>query len=114
MTTAEATATWTDICALEDLFPGNPVGAVLGGKQIALVRYDRETVYAIANFDPFSKAMVLSRGIVGDRQGEPILVSPIYKQRFALKTGLCMEDPTVKLPIYPVRIADGRVLVGTP
>lgn len=111
MTPALATDTWADCCALDDLFPGNPVGALVNGKQIALVRFDRETLYAVSNFDPFSKAMVMARGIIGDAKGEPMLASPVYKQRFALKTGICLDDPSVQIPTFPVRISAGRVEV---
>lgn len=112
MSTATATATWTDCCPATALFPGNPVGVRVGSKQIALVRIDPETVYAISNFDPFSQAMVLARGIAGDVRGEPMLASPIYKQRFSLKTGICFDDPTVIIPVYPVRIRDGRIEIA--
>ena len=61
-------------------------------------------VFAIGNFDPFSKAFVLSRGIVGDRAGVPKIASPIYKQSFDLRTGVCMDDAAVTVPTYPVRL----------
>lgn len=112
MPTAEATQTWTDICAASDLFPGNPVGAVIGDQHIAIIRYDLERYYAVALFDPFSKAMVMSRGIVGCIKAEPMLASPIYKQRFALETGVCFDDPSVTLRTYPLRILAGRIQVA--
>jgi nitrite reductase (NADH) small subunit len=59
--------------------------------------------------DPFSNASVLSRGIVGDRGGRPTVASPIYKQVFELATGTCLDDPTVSVATYPVRVADGIV-----
>jgi nitrite reductase (NADH) small subunit len=49
---------------------------------------------------------------VGDRNGIPKVASPIYKQNFNLQTGECFDDPTVQLPVYPVRVADGQVQVG--
>ena len=69
-------------------------------------------VYAIDNYDPFSKAYVLSRGIVGDRHGIPKVASPIYKQNFSLLTGECLDDSTVKLATFSVRILDGQVQVS--
>ncbi len=71
-------------------------------------------MYAIGNVDPFSKAAVLSRGIVGDRGGVPTVASPVYKQAFSLVTGQCLDDPAVRVPVYPVRIADGWLQVGLP
>jgi nitrite reductase (NADH) small subunit len=66
-------------------------------------------VYAIQNFDPFSKAFVLSRGIVGDRGGVLKVASPIYKQSFDLRTGQCLDDAAVRIRTYPSRIVEGRV-----
>ena len=103
-------ADWEDVCALEDILPGTGVCALVAGQQVAIVRTS-EALYAIGNFDPFSKAFVISRGIVGDRGGIPKIASPIYKQCFDLRTGLCFDDPRVRVPTYEVRVERGRILV---
>jgi nitrite reductase (NADH) small subunit len=106
---------WRDVCALEDIWPNSGAAALLDGKQLALVRVgEGDKVYALSNFDPFSDAFVIARGIVGDRAGRPKIASPIFKQTFDLETGACFEDPAVVLPTYPVRVQDGRVLVALP
>jgi len=105
--------TWVDVCALEDIWPNSGVAALLGGKQIAIVRFgDGDQVYALANFDPFSDAFVIARGIVGDRAGRPKIASPIYKQNFDLETGVCLDDPNVVLATYPARVRGGRIEVA--
>ncbi len=71
-----------------------------------------DRVYALGNYDPFSKANVLSRGIIGDRQGIVKVASPIYKQNFNLATGECLDNDEVKVPTYPVRVVSGRVEIG--
>jgi nitrite reductase (NADH) small subunit len=43
-----------------------------------------------------------------------MLASPIYKQRFDLRSGTCFDDPTVSLPVFPVTITSGRVQVQIP
>jgi nitrite reductase (NADH) small subunit len=70
-----------------------------------------DRVLAIGNYDPFSKANVLSRGIVGDRAGRVKVASPIYKQSFCLETGECLDDPGVSVPTFDVRVRDGIVEV---
>jgi nitrite reductase (NADH) small subunit len=102
---------WQDVCALADIVPSTGVCALLGGKQVAIFRVDDEQLYALSNFDPFSKAFVLSRGIVGDRGGVPKVASPVYKQNFDLRTGACLDDPAVNVRTYPVRARRGRVEV---
>ncbi len=109
---------WETVCLLDRLMPERGAAALMaaGGEpvQVALFRMGDGTIYAIGNVDPFSKAAVLSRGIVGDRGGVPIVASPVYKQAFSLVTGQCLDDPGVRVPVYPVRIADGWLQVGLP
>jgi nitrite reductase (NADH) small subunit len=106
---------WQRVCALEDIAPNTGVCALLGGKQVAVVRVGEGTeVYGLSNFDPFSKAFVLGRGIVGDRNGIPKIASPMYKQSFDLRTGQCLDDPTVRVTSYSVRVRDGWVEVEAP
>jgi nitrite reductase (NADH) small subunit len=105
---------WTTICPLDQILANTGVCALVNDQQVAVFRVGTESeVYAISNYDPFSKAYVLSRGIVGDRNGIPKVASPIYKQNFSLVTGECLDDPTVILTTFPVQIADGHVQVGS-
>lgn len=109
---APAPANWVDVCALSEIAPDCGVAALLDGRQIALVRVgEGDQVYALSNYDPFSEAFVIARGIVGDRAGRPKIASPIYKQSFDLQTGACLDDPAVALPTFPVRVRAGRVEV---
>ena len=71
-----------------------------------------KAVYAINNYDPFGCANVLSRGLIGDINGQPVVASPLYKQHFNLQTGACLEDETVTIPAYAVRIENGSVQVS--
>ena len=113
---AEAAAlNWLDVCALDDLTPDTGAAALVRGRQVALVRAGAgDEVYALDNFDPFSRAFVIARGIVGDRGGIPKIASPIFKQSFDLRTGQCLDDPAVQLATYPVRVRNQRIEVGLP
>lgn len=109
-----ATEVWTRVCALTDLMPGRGVAALLEhDEQVAIFLVDG-TVHALSNVDPFSGAAVLSRGIVGDVGGVPVVASPMHKQHFDLRTGVCVDDPAVSVAVYPVRVDDGAILVGRP
>ena len=107
-------ALWTDMCALDDVMPGTGGAALVQGEQIAIIRTRDGRVFALSNFDPFSKAFVIARGIVGDKGGVVKIASPVYKQNFSLETGECLEDPGVRLKTYPVRVVGGRVQVAVP
>ncbi|CBN55454.1 MULTISPECIES: nitrite reductase small subunit NirD [Kamptonema] len=105
--------TWVDVCPLAAIAPNTGVCALVEGEQVAVFRVGNGAdVYAIANYDPFSKAFVLSRGIVGDRNGILKVASPIYKQNFSLLTGQCLDDETVKIPTFTVRVVDDMVQVA--
>ena len=104
---------WITVCPLDRILPNTGVCALINGQQVAIFRVgEDDRLYAIANYDPFSKAYVLSRGIVGDRNGVTKVASPIYKQNFDLATGQCLDDQTVSVPTFPVRVNEGQVQVG--
>lgn len=109
-----AAKVWVDVCALEKLVPGRGVCALVGGLQVAVFRIAGEEIYAISNFDPFSGAFVLSRGIVGSRAERLKVASPIYKQAFDLETGVCLDDATISVRTFEVRVFDGMVQVASP
>ena len=103
---------WIDVCCLDDLQPDSGVCAMVEGQQVAIFYMPREAaIFAIQNYDPIGKANVLSRGLIGDINGEPVVASPLFKQHFNLKTGICLEDEQESVNAYPVRLVDNRVEV---
>jgi len=103
-----------DICALTDLNENAGTAALVDDIQLALFYVKKlEKVYALSNYDPFSEANVLSRGIIGSLGNQLVVASPIYKQHFNLETGQCIEDEKVSIPAYPVEIINGRVVLGS-
>ena len=110
-----ALPTWIGVCRLDDLAPERGSAALVGGVQVALFRTHEDEVYAVQQLDPYSGAHVMSRGIVGTRGEAPTIASPMYKQVFDLRTGVCLDapdDPAVRLPVHPVRLRDGWVEIG--
>jgi nitrite reductase (NADH) small subunit len=105
--------TWTKVCRYDDLLPERGVAALVGGGQVALFRTFDGSLYAIGNQDPFTGAFVLSRGIVGTRGDIPTVASPLHKQVFDLRSGRCLDDETVAVPVFAVRERDGQVEVST-
>jgi nitrite reductase (NADH) small subunit len=114
----ERQATWVTVCRLDDLLPERGAAAMVDGRQVALVRLVDDTLYAVEQLDPFSGAYVMSRGIVGtatvDGVVVPTLASPMFKQVFDLRTGLCLGDPAAQLGTWAVRELDGLVQVLAP
>ena len=101
---------WISVCKVADILPNTGVCVLLSGEQVAVFRIGTgETCFAIGNYDPFSRANVLSRGIVGDKEGRIKVASPVYKQSFCLKTGECLDDETVSVPSYGLRVVNGVI-----
>lgn len=99
------------VCKLDDLLPGIGIAALVNGQQVALFRLRGGEIYAVGNYDPFSGANVISRGITGDLKGCKVVASPLYKQHFDLLSGCCLEDERVSLPVYDVLVESGCVSV---
>ena len=106
----------TLICPVEAIDVETGVAALVGGQAVAVFRTYTGDVFALSNYDPFSHASVLSRGIVGTRtvNGETVdfVASPIYKEAFDLRTGICLDKPEVSIPAYQVEVREGVVYVG--
>lgn len=103
---------WITLCPVSAIAPNTGVNALVGNEQVAIFRIgETDEIYGIGNYDPFSQAYVMSRGIIGDRQGILKVASPIYKQNFNLQTGQCLDDEAISLPTYPVRVKAGQVQV---
>jgi len=103
---------WTIVCRYPQLQPERGVAALIDGTQVAIFRAFDGELHAIGNVDPISGAAVLSRGIVGTRGDVPTVASPMHKQAFDLRTGECLDQPGVRVPVYPVRVRDGLVEVA--
>lgn len=113
----------TVVCALERIRRESGVAALVDGEAVAVFRTHDDALFALGNVDPFTGASVLARGIVGTRTlaagadggpGEevPFVASPLLKQAFDLRTGRCLDDPSVTVPTYDVQVHDGVVVVG--
>ncbi|GAA4121647.1 nitrite reductase small subunit NirD [Nocardioides fonticola] len=102
----------TVVCDLERLAPESGVAALVDGEAVAVFRLEGDVVFALANYDPFSGASVLSRGIVGSRGEVPTVASPMHKQVFDLRTGQCLDDAAVRVATYDVAVSEGRIVVG--
>ncbi|WP_084073556.1 nitrite reductase small subunit NirD [Demequina sp. NBRC 110052] len=122
-TTASGVArdtTTVAVCAYDRLTPELGVAALVDGVQVAIFRLADGSVHAVQNLDPFSGASVMSRGITGDKAGEPTIASPIYKQVFSLLDGRCLatmdKEPAAghegRLTVHRVCVEDGQVRIA--
>lgn len=104
---------WVPVCRIEQIRRESGVAAWVRGEAVAVFRTHDDVVHALGNHDPGTGASVLARGIVGTRGDEPFVASPLHKQPFGLRDGVCLDDPAVRTACYDVRVVDGVVEVGS-
>jgi nitrite reductase (NADH) small subunit len=101
---------WQPICSTSDLIKNSGVCALLANQeQVALFQVGNDKIYAVSNFDPFGKANVLYRGLIGETKGDVYVASPLLKQRFMLNSGVCLDDDAYTIKTYETRITDGKL-----
>lgn len=124
-------ALWHDVCAVADVPIDRGVAVLVDGTAIALFRLSSaaktpgatgvQEWYAVSHIEPESGAPIMARGLVGSTGEEPpvpTVASPLHKQRYDLRTGRCLDDPTLSLTPYAVEVdpdEDGghaRVRIG--
>lgn len=108
---------WQPVCSVDEIWPDTGVCALVNHQQVAIFRVRSpggadDAWFALGNRDPKSGANVLSRGLVGSLGDRLVVAAPIFKQHHDLASGECLEDPALRVPVYPVRVADGRVWVA--
>jgi nitrite reductase (NADH) small subunit len=102
---------WVEVCLLARLTPDRGAAALVDGRQVAVFRLSDGALHAVDNLDPCSGVAVLSRGIVGDAAGIATVASPLYKQRFDLATGRCLDADVATLGVHDVAVVHGVVFV---
>lgn len=104
---------WTVVCAADRLIADRPVCALIDGSSVGVVRTSFGELFAFSSIDPFSSANVLWRGIVGSIGDAPTISSPMYKQRFSLESGVCLDDPSKRIDVLAVRERDALIEIGS-
>ena len=102
-------STAVTVCALSRLTVGRGMAALVGDRAIAVFLLADGELAAIDNIDPCSGASVLSRGLVGDVDGMVTVASPMYKQRFDLRTGQCLDVDDTRVAVHRASAVDGMV-----
>lgn len=109
------------VCRDDALGADRGVAALVAGEQVAVFRLAPAVdapadavaeLFAIDHRDPYSGANVMARGLVGSAGESPTVASPIYKQRFDLRDGRCLDGER-HVRAWPVRSVDGWVEVAS-
>ncbi len=112
---------WHDIASLGELETEGRVIVRVGSREIGVVRDPvAGRLFGVRNRCPHQGGP-LCRGTIGERAvGTPgryetsertVLRCPWHGWEFDAETGVCCDDPSLRVAVYPVVVRDGRVLV---
>lgn len=95
-------------------FPENSGGCIkYKTKQIAVFNFTKANKwYACQNLCPHKMEMVLSLGLIGDKEGIPKVACPLHKKNFSLEDGSNLNGDDLKIAVYPVKIENENVYIG--
>jgi len=104
---------WFKAGSIDD-FPENSGACVkYKNKQIAVYNFTRMSKwYACQNLCPHKMEMVLSLGMIGDKDGVAKVACPLHKKNFSLEDGSQLGGEGLKIAVYPVKIENGNVYLG--
>ncbi|MGB5417759.1 nitrite reductase small subunit NirD [Algibacter sp.] len=104
---------WFKVGEVDD-FPENSGACIkYKSKQIAVYNFTRTGKwYASQNLCPHKMEMVLSLGMIGDKEGIPKVACPMHKKNFSLEDGSNLGGDDLKIATYPVKIENGNVYIG--
>ncbi len=107
--------TWVPVGLVQD-FPHDGGAAVKYGRvQIAVYNFaSRGEWYACQQMCPHRKAFVLSRGIIGDTNGQPKVACPLHKKTFSLQNGTCLSGDDYTIRTFPVKVDGDQVFLELP
>jgi nitrite reductase (NADH) small subunit len=78
----------------------------VGGRELAVFRQRDGRVFAVSNACPHRQGP-LAEGILGGGK----VICPLHSHAFDLCSG-AGPSPEERLRVYPVRVVDGRILLG--
>jgi len=104
---------WFAACTVHDVPLNGGVCVKYKSEQIALFHFTRRNEwYATQNLCPHRKEMILSRGMIGDKSGEPKVACPFHKRNFSLISGKCISGDDYTIKTYPVKVEDSYVYIN--
>ena len=101
---------FTEVARLDEIDDGGAKQVVVRGELVGLFR-DGPNVYAIGDVCTHQEAYLSE----GEWEPDELEVEcPLHGSRFSVVDGsVCILPATKPTPAYPVRIEDGRIMVGT-
>lgn len=104
--------TWIKVAKIDDIPQEGGACVKVKDEQIAIFNFtSRNEWYATENRCPHRNEMILSRGMIGDKNGEPKVACPFHKRNYSLISGKCISGDDYSIKTFPVKIEDGNVFI---
>jgi len=107
-------------CMLEELTDSVPTVRRIGEREIVLIKW-HDKVYALRNVCPHMSASWEHGVVTGFATGEvgdfvfdgsaPVIACPWHQFEFALDSGLCVTDPSLRVRSYRTSVENGTVFI---
>jgi len=104
---------WTTICPADRVRPERGVAAIVDEHPVAIFRLPAlddgdDLWFCVDHIDPVTGSPVIARGLVGSSgvANEPMVASPLYKERYSLVTGKGIDDPERSIGAHGCRVND--------
>ena len=107
---------WVDVCPVERVAYDRGIAALVDGIAVAVFRLagsrgGADLWFAVDHIEPVTAAPVMARGLVGSAGTVPTVASPLYKERYSLETGECLDNPALRLRTWLIGTAAAMVRI---
>lgn len=111
-TIEKETLSWVKAIEISEVPEEGGANVFINGLQIAIFNFtSKREWYATQNMCPHRKEMALSRGMIGDKKGEPKVACPFHKKTFSLESGKCLNDPNYEIKTYNLKFENGWIYI---
>ncbi len=112
---ASGGTSWFNAGRIESFPQDGGMAIEYGDTQIAIFHHaHKDKWYATQNMCPHKHDMILSRGLLGEKAGEPKVACPLHKKQFSLESGACLSGDDLHIATFEVRVENGFVHVLLP
>lgn len=106
------TLTWKKVANIDDIPENGSACVVIEGYQIAIFNLNnKKDWYATQNLCPHRNQYVLSRGFIGDKNGEPMISCPLHKNSYSLKDGKVLSDKDYSIQLFNIKEENGDLFI---
>jgi nitrite reductase (NADH) small subunit len=120
-----ASKTYT-VCSASELENGRHAVVQIGGRQLGVFAVAGE-YFALPSVCPHQNGPLCRGAVTGTiaadqssgwrpywtKDGE-VVICPWHSLEFDIRSGVCLANPRLRVPVYPAKAVDGQIVVNLP